>query len=139
MENIMKRKFSALVFVWAFLLGATTNASLDTIGINGINSAGLALINGQPLNGAGVRVGQVEESRPGHPDVDNAMNSNSLIKPSVMVLQNGGGITPNMNLGIHHSTRVAGILISKDTTVIDGDAPVGIVVLTCPQILYHRL
>jgi hypothetical protein len=39
-------------------------ASTNTIGMGGINSAGLQTFNGMPLDGAGVSIGQVESTRP---------------------------------------------------------------------------
>lgn len=72
---------------WTFTICASTLvltdsivfASLDTIGPNGINSAGLTLFNGMPLNGDGILVGQVEDPRPAVPGYDDPLKSNSFI------------------------------------------------------------
>jgi hypothetical protein len=45
---------------------ARAEASQESIGPKGINSAGLLGFDGQPLTGAGVAIGQVELVRPGN-------------------------------------------------------------------------
>jgi hypothetical protein len=70
------------------LIGISVNstlASTTTIGPNGINSAGLTL-NGMPLIGNDIGIGQVELERPGKRvadgGFDNAANSNTTINPT---------------------------------------------------------
>ena len=98
------------------LLSVVVNASTDTIGPNGINSAGLVGFDGMPLTGANVGIGQVEIDRPGkHVDdggPDNAANSDDSIVPAGVFLGNGNAVA-NMNTS-DHAQWVAGVMISTD-------------------------
>jgi hypothetical protein len=49
-------------------LAGTAAASTVTVGVNGIRSTSVTLPNGFSLNGDGVGVGQVEDTRSGKPD-----------------------------------------------------------------------
>ncbi len=63
----------------------STMASEDTIGPNGIYSAGLKIGN-DDLDGSGITIGQVEPFRPGDPTQPNGMNfdtTGSLFNSSV--------------------------------------------------------
>jgi hypothetical protein len=85
------------------LLSDSVSASTTTIGINGINSAGLTLANGMPMNGDGVAIGQVELFRPGKRVVDggfdDAAHSSSTVNPANVYVRtaSGAGIA-NMNV-----------------------------------------
>ncbi|MCC7473971.1 MAG: S8 family serine peptidase [Pirellulales bacterium] len=115
---------------------AQTYASQDTIGLNGINSAGLTTANGLPLNGGAVAsvdpvaIGQVESFRPGDNsfDTDPTLRNATVDPAGVFFLKQGPPITYNAtsntaseigpppypfpaNAG-HHSIGVAGVMIS---------------------------
>jgi hypothetical protein len=62
-----------------------SRASTESIGSNGIRSAGLTTADGLPLNGSGVSIGHVEGGRPGDPtfDDDNAL-FNSFVNPTAV-------------------------------------------------------
>jgi hypothetical protein len=98
-----------LLFYW----GNTRNvvASTDTIGPNGINSAGLGLI------GNGVLIGQVEPFRPGKPGYDMGANCcDSTVVPSDVFVHDRQAL---MDERIDdYSLAVVGIFISKETTAI---------------------
>lgn len=59
-------------------LSGVVNASTVTIGENGINSVGLSLPNGNPLNGSGIAIGQVEGFRPGDPTMPNGADFDTM-------------------------------------------------------------
>lgn len=125
----MRHLFMLATFILSLVVNVESGfASLDTIGENGINSANLSTFDGQPLNGNGVIVGQVEDLRPGVFGYDNAGNSNSFVDPTSVYIQAGGGTTPDMNIGSGHATHVASVIISTDSTDsnTNGDAPMGI-------------
>jgi hypothetical protein len=131
MEAEMNRLINCVACTIIVAIGnATTSASLNTIGPNGINSAGLTLFNGMPLDGDGVRVGQVEDIRPGITGFDNAGNSNSSVVPTNVYIGAGGSLTMNANIGDGHATRVASVIISTDdtdsSTPANSDAPQGV-------------
>jgi hypothetical protein len=90
--------------------GRVSIASEDTIGTNGIHSAGLG------LTGAGIDIGQVEADRPGKPGHDTGSNCcNDKIVPAGvfarnMVAGNGQGVDD-------HALWVAGVMISTQTAV----------------------
>jgi hypothetical protein len=125
----MKRYFS-LAAVCA-LCANSVWASQDTIGPNGINSKGLIAPDGQPLDGTGVKIGQVEETRPGDPfgdplKVDDAASSNNTVNPAAVYYRQTAtnyNATPNslrnaMNPSGEidiHAEGVAGIMISSAT------------------------
>jgi hypothetical protein len=110
-------------------LSAPAIGSEQSIGPNGIQSAGLMLPNGQPLNGNLVRIGQVEGHRPASPSVPDD-DANASVVPFQVTLQDGDMVTANMNLGDGHPTRVAGIMISTDavdsSVPTNNDAPLGV-------------
>jgi subtilisin family serine protease len=97
----------------------SANASQVTIGNDGINSAGLLGLNGMPLTGAGIAIGQVEIGRPGRrvtnggPD-DNAHSDASII-PAGLFLGNTVDTVPNTHVD-GHAQDVAGVMISTDAT-----------------------
>jgi hypothetical protein len=104
---------------YTFVFAGTSLADSYSIGPNGINSAGLG------LTGAGVRIGQVEQGRPG--DVgngDDAAHRNSTTNPLDVFIQNiPGDPAPNAEVS-DHAQEVAGVMISTsavDGTGIDGN------------------
>jgi hypothetical protein len=116
------------------LFPAFTAASTFTTGPNGINSTGLQLANGMPLNGDGISVGQVELERPGWSTtdggIDNAANSSPFVIPKGVYRRTatGGGIANQYTSG--HAQEAASIIIGTDTTDPDGagprSAPIGV-------------
>jgi len=110
----MRRSFRFTVGISLTLLGLeTATASLDTIGPNGINSAGLTLFDGTtPLSGDGIGVGQVEPGRPAVHGFDSPGNSNAAVVPTAVTLQDGDPLVMNANLEAGHPLHVAGIIIS---------------------------
>ena len=91
------------LFIAAVVISA--NASQVTIGQNGINSVGVLGVNGLPLTGAGIGIGQVEQFRPGRrvaaggPD-DNA-HSDASIVPTALFFGNAVDTTPNTHVDGH--------------------------------------
>jgi len=94
------------------LLVPSIHADTRSIGPAGINSAGLG------LTGAGVRIGQVEEGRPGDADVgDNLAHRNTTTNPTSVFIQNIPGNAPPNTTDVHaHAQEVAGVMISTNTT-----------------------
>jgi hypothetical protein len=111
------------VFIFAILVAAadsiSVKASLDSIGPNGINSAGLLGLNGMPLTGSGIGIGQVEVDRPGRRVADggpdDAAHSDVSIVPAGVFLGNAADTTPNTHTDAH-AQWVAGVMISIDAT-----------------------
>jgi hypothetical protein len=106
------------------LLLSSVWASTDSIGPNGINSAGLG------LTGAGISIGQVEVGRPGKLIADGGPdmppNGNSNIVPEAVFRRDGMANTADVDA---HAEQVAGVMISTDMTDgpdMDMDAPVGV-------------
>ena len=101
------------ITVW-LVASAITYGNTLTNGPAGINSTVLG------LNGAGVAIGQVEDSRPGkrgNPPADNNASSNATIEPTAVFLQGSAAAPPaNMNIA-EHSEDVAGVMISTDATL----------------------
>lgn len=106
-----------------FQVAVASNESISSVGINSV---------AVPYTGMGVGIGQVETSRPGDPDLDNASNSNFFTNPAgVFLLDNRIAPTANAqdeltnmtNVG-PHATEVAGVMISNDvfTRGVSGDA-----------------
>ncbi len=106
---------TAVVFASTFWVAITTYASQETIGPNGINSAGLTLFNGNPLTGSGIAIGQVERSRPGKTGVDSANKRHPSVNPAGVFRQNGTANTADTK---GHAEQVAGIMISTDATAL---------------------
>ena len=107
----------------AVLLAASAQGSTNSIGPNGINSAGLG------LTGAGVVIGQVEQGRPGDVDIgDDPNHSNTTTNPAGVFEQNDPGVPPDDDEVSNHSQEVAGVMISTDATDPNmvGDAPIGV-------------
>jgi hypothetical protein len=120
--------------VLAFVLQEKGFSSSDTIGPNGISSANLRGMDGEVFTGSGIAIGQVEPGRPVKSGVDNSSSVNSHVTPAAVFLLDGNP-TPNSDnimLDSGHATRVAGVMISTDTTDpppdADGDAPVGVAI-----------
>ncbi len=131
----MKNKTTCVLFGLAiFMIGQKAHASAESTGPNGINSSGLG------LTGNGVGIGQIENFRPGDPDLDtDAARFNSFINPKEVyfgtldLLSGIQDFTPTANAvsntgPIGHATLVAGIIISTDTTPIGAgtDSTVGV-------------
>jgi hypothetical protein len=112
------------IFSLCILSVSIASASPDTVGSNGIDSAGLTGFDQQPLTGAGVNIGQVEQNRPGKITTsggpDDAAYSVTTTIPTA-VFQQGGSASPNMNID-DHAEGVAGNMISTDANTI-GVAP----------------
>ncbi len=108
-------------------------ASTVTIGQNGIDSAGLLLPDGSPMNGGNVGVipaitlGQVELQRPGFDvadgGIDDAAHSSRDVVPAQVFRRNmsGSGIA-NLYTS-DHAEEVASVIIGKDMTDPDGAGP----------------
>ena len=80
----MSRLFHNFLGTWMILSGFITStalASIETIGPNGINSAGLG------LTGSGIGIGQVENTRPGLPTFDSAANTHSSVEPTAVFVK----------------------------------------------------
>lgn len=100
---------SMIVYCLALLLFATPALPLTiSAGTNGINAKNLG------LTGKGIAIGQVEQDRPGDPDLDNAAHSNPVVNPAGVFVQNGAA-PANFNTD-DHSEQVAGVIISIDAT-----------------------
>jgi subtilisin family serine protease len=109
----------ALLFIFSAML-VEARGSVDTVGDNGIRSAGLTLPDGTPLDGTGALIGQVEGARPSLPNFDTV--SKSTIKPTKVFIQAQSGASIK-DTGINdHAERVAGIMISTQPQRI-GVAP----------------
>jgi hypothetical protein len=113
-----------IVTAIALLIVGETYGSTDTIGPNGINSAGLSLTS------AGIAIGQVEVGRPGKRIADGGpdmpANANANIVPADVFRRDGAANTADVD---SHAEEVAGVMISTDMTDgpdMDGDAPVGV-------------
>jgi subtilisin family serine protease len=107
----------AIGFVMLFYRMALADSY--SIGPKGINSAGLG------LTGAGVRIGQVEQGRPGDAgNGDTAGNRNSTTNPFDVFIQNNPG-NPMPDAEVRpHAQEVAGVMIStsmEDGTGVDDD------------------
>jgi len=139
----MRKKVSCSFFILVTIFfGQLTLASQETTGPNGIDSSGLG------LTGNGVGIGQVEIGRPGdpkdnsqpgppYPDFDTiTARLNDAIDPErvffTTVDPNTGTpsftATPNAvgETGSGHATRVAGVIISTDTAIVNGDTAIGV-------------
>jgi Subtilase family len=103
----------------AFGVTRQGNASQDSIGPNGINSAGLG------LTGAGVTVGQVENLRPGKPGFDSAANccNADVIPTGVFFRDQPMNASINQGVGGNHAIAVAGVMISTATTAPPPHSP----------------
>lgn len=123
-------------FVIGLVMATSAAASEVSIGVFGIDAADLIGPNGETLNGAGIKIGQVEVLRPVDPDVDDS--ANSTINPAHVWVQQaeptnnsiGGGTDPD---DVNHPTWVAGIMISSDTTA-KGVAPYAVnLLISCAR------
>ncbi len=86
----------------------------DTNGKDGIDSRELLKLG---LTGKGIAIGQVEGGRPGKPGFDNAANSNLIVQPKEVFVQDKPA-KANENTATHegHATMVAGVMIAKADT-----------------------
>ncbi len=129
----MYRQFFTMAAV--FLIAGAATASQDTIGDNGIMSAGLLGFDGQPLTGANVGIGEVQPFRPADPTFDtNPTFNNSFVKPAAVffhthspdnftpIANTGGQMMGPLDTG-SEAERVASVIISQDTTDPDGTGP----------------
>lgn len=108
------------------IVGAEQGAfgSTDTIGPNGIDSAGLQDANGAALTGIGIAIGQVEAGRPARAGVDNAASVNANVTPTAVFRRDSNAV-PNSDIATEaeHAQEVASVIISTDTTDPDGAGP----------------
>ena len=118
-----------VVFWLAFgLASSRAAASLLTIGPDGINSVNLTLADGTTLlDGSGIGIGQVENSRPARMGTDTPVDLNSSVNPTAVFRQDGVPTAADLTVGsgtisAGHAMRVAGVLISNDPTA-QGFAP----------------
>jgi hypothetical protein len=107
-EN-MRTLFVAVVILCA----GNILASDYTKGINGIHSDVL------PLDGTGVNIGQIENTRPGKPGFDDPAGTYFKITPTGIYFIDQIEMTPNRRVDLppsldFHAEWVAGIMISKD-------------------------
>lgn len=117
-------RYSLMVSGLMFL-AQVAYASQNTIGPNGIDSAGLLGFNGQVLTGAGVAIGQVELRRPGRSGTDLMQPSyKSTVQPAGVFFRNTNtNFTPNPDSIFNsntftgdietHAEEVAGVMISN--------------------------
>jgi hypothetical protein len=129
-------KWTVGVLAIVVLTLTQANASQDTIGPNGINSAGLTTANGSPLDGGAagtfgpVAIGQVEGFRSGDNsfDTDPTLKNATVDPAGVFFLKQGPPVTYNATANTaaeigpppypfappagHHSIGVAGVMIS---------------------------
>jgi hypothetical protein len=104
-----------------------------TIGPNGIDSAGLTLADGMPMNGGSVStmpavaIGQVELARPGKAiadgGFDNAANSSPDVVPANVFRRTASGMGIANLATNDHAEQVASVMIGHDTTDPDGGGP----------------
>lgn len=115
------RHLSYYGIIFGVCLWSTAIASQDSIGLNGINSAGLLDANGQPLTGAGVGIGQVDFQRPGDADVgDDLTHRNTTVNPEAVYERDQPNPPPAdpqansnpINIEGSHAEWVAGVMIS---------------------------
>src|SRR3972149_7162936 len=124
----------------AAIVSRTAFGSTTTIGPNGINSAGLTLANGMPMNGGSVgaapavAIGQVELTRPGKAVADGgfddaAHSSTDVVPANVFRRTTSGAGIANLYTD-DHAEEVASIIIGTDTLDPDGGgrgtAPTGV-------------
>ncbi len=116
------------------LIGSTSSllASTKSIGTDGIDSAGLLMANGMPLNGGSVgganpvAIGQVELTRPGKSVADGGFDDAAHSSPAVIPREvyrraTGGAAIANTYTG-EHPQQVASVMIGTDTIDPDGAA-----------------
>ena len=111
-------------FVSPLLLVGVALGSSESVGPNGINSAGL------DETGVGISIGQVEPKRPGKRIADggpdSAINANQYIIPADVFRLDGMANTSDTG---PHAEQVAGVMISMDNTDgidMDGDTAIGV-------------
>lgn len=104
-------------FIGILLLNISYGSE-DSIGPNGINSAGLKGVNGLPLTGTGVSIGQVEYGRPAKEGVD--VDFNEKVVPFAVTSRNGSPTALSVKI---HAQQVASVMISTDTADPDMTGP----------------
>lgn len=97
------------------VLSSVGYADTFTVGRRGINSAGFALPNGQPLDGEGVGVGMVESARPGMPgyDLDTAVYHTAVRPHKVFHHSSDAPVNGQID---QHAQGVGGIIIGDGST-----------------------
>lgn len=85
--------------------------SEESIGQNGIRSAGLVGADGTPLDGSGVNIGQVEPGRVADRGFDSDANSNLFVNPFEIRELDGDMPFPNTELGFdYHPIKVSSVI-----------------------------
>ena len=113
-HQIDKRQLVLIAFIGVIVAPPlSVHGSQDSIGPNGILSAGLLDFDGNPLTGADINIGQVEPNRPGLVGYDtDADCCNVDVIPSDVIVRDRGA---NVNESISdHAIGVAGLMISTD-------------------------
>lgn len=116
-----------------FLCSSVLLASTDTIGPNGIDSAGLTLANGAPMDGGTfstvnrVAIGEVGAGRAGKPVVnggfdDTAHSSPDVIPVDVFRTTTSGNSIANLFTS-DHGEEVGSVIIGTDMVDPDGAGP----------------
>jgi hypothetical protein len=131
----MNCKLGIITFVtfWALMSAGQLVADTITIGPNGINSAGLLLANGMPMNGGSVgavpavAIRQVELSRAGdavaNGGPDDAMHSSPFVDPAGVFRRTTTGAAIADMYTSEHAEGVASIMIGTDMADPDGGGP----------------
>jgi hypothetical protein len=114
-----------LILLLSILVCGIGQASQDSIGPFGINSLGLLGVDGQPLTGNGILIGQIEFERPGDADVGDSLDHrNTTVNPAAVYERTSPNPPPNppepdsnpRNLDGSHAEWVAGVMISTDAS-----------------------
>jgi hypothetical protein len=118
-------RISQYLFAQTLLFTSFAFADSNTIGPNGINSAGL------PVTGAGVAIGLVEPGRAGDAQAgDDLAHRNTFTDlADVFIRDDPGNPTPNTVDVKAHAQEVAGVMISTDASdgsIANGISPIGV-------------
>ncbi len=116
------RPMVALVVV---LASSAQSYAVSGLGPNGIDATGLELLNGMPLNGAGIGIGKVDGTRPGKPlangGPDDPANSATSIIPAQVYMRTSAANINGFRVD-DHAEIVASVMISTNN-MAPGVAP----------------